>query len=47
MHYLTNLTALNDEGCLNTLAGINQIMMYGTHGEQRWDCRMGLIHATV
>ena len=25
MHYLTNLTALNDEGCLYTLAGINQI----------------------
>ena len=47
MHYLTNLTALNDEGCLYTLAGINQIMMYGTHGEQRWDGGMGLIHATV
>ena len=26
MHYLTNLTALNDEGSLHTLAGINQIM---------------------
>ena len=47
MHYLTNLTALNDEGSLHTLAGINQIMMYGTHGEQRWDGGMGLIHATV
>ena len=47
MHYLTNLTALNDEGCLYTLAGINQIMMYGAHGEQRWDGGMGLIHATV
>ena len=34
MHYLTNLTALNDEGSLHTLAGINQIMMYGAHGEQ-------------
>ena len=34
MHYLTNLTALNDEGCLYTLAGINQIMMYGAYGEQ-------------
>ena len=34
MHYLTNLTALYDEGSLYTLTGINQIMMYGTHGEQ-------------
>lgn len=47
MHYLTNLTALNDEGSLHTLAGINQVMMYGAHGEQRWDGGMGLIHATV
>ena len=47
MHYLTNLAALNDEGSLHTLAGINQIMMYGAHGEQRWNGGMGLIHATV
>ena len=47
MHYLTNLTALNDEGSLHTLAGINQIMMYGTHGEQRWNGGMSFIHATV
>ena len=47
MHYLTNLTALYDEGSLHTLAGINQIMMYGAHGEQRWDGSMGFIHATV
>ena len=47
MHYLTNFTALYDEGSLHTLAGINQIMMYGAHGEQRWDGSMGFIHATV
>ena len=47
MHYLTNLTALYDEGCLHTLAGINQIMMYGTHGKQRWNGGMSFIHATV
>ena len=47
MHYLTNLTALNDEGSLHTLAGINQIMMYGAYCEQRWDGSMSLIHATV
>ena len=47
MHYLTNLTTFYDEGCLHTLAGINQIMMYGAHGEQRWDGSMGFIHATV
>ena len=47
MHYLTNFTTLNDKGSLHTLAGINQIMMYGAHGEQRWDGGMSLIHATV
>ena len=47
MHYLTNFTTFYDEGSLHTLAGIDQIMMYGAYGEQRWDCRMGFIHATV
>ena len=47
MHYLTNFTTFYDEGSLHTLAGINQIMMYGAYGEQRWDGCMGLIHTTV
>ena len=37
----------SDEGCLHTLAGINQIMMNGAYCEQRWDGSMGFIHATV
>ena len=47
MHCLTYLTSLNDERSLHTLAGINQLMMYGAHGEQRWDGSMGFIHTTV
>ena len=34
MHHLANLTALNDQSRLYTLASVDEVVVYGTHGKQ-------------
>ncbi len=47
MHYLAYLTTLHDEGGLYTLTCIYQVMVNGTHGKERRDGSVCLVHAAV
>ena len=47
MHCLTYLTALDDKGCLHTLADRDKVMMNGRYGQQRRDGGMSLIDVAV
>ena len=47
VHYLANLTALNNQSCLHTLTYANQVVVNSTNGQQRWDGGMGIVQVAV
>ena len=47
VHNLTNLAALHDKRGLNALAHADEIVVYGTHGEQTRNGCVCLIHSAV
>lgn len=47
MHHFTDLTALHDQGGLHTFANLDEIMVNGTHSQQRRDGYMLIIGITV
>ncbi len=47
MHHLANLAALHDQGCLHTLAHLDEIVVDGTDGKERRNGHVVLVDVAV
>ena len=47
MHHFTDFAALYNQRCLHTFLYRNQVMVNGTHCDERWDGRMTLVDVAV
>ena len=47
VHGLAYFAALDYESCLNTFPDTYEVMVYGTHSQQRGNCRMPVVDITV